>query len=381
MGVPRRPLFPSWPSTPFRLPTPRAPFLLTYPRMPPSSPFVHSQMKSILPQTIEPYSSSRYNRLKQSASYTSRRSAHRPIEASSVHSTMYTDSRSTPHRRVSKTRSISELQPSFSSTSAPLPKTQSWHSMASGRQSNLSVSYAEEMHLTSKHQRKRSPKRKPPTGKRSSFQRQPSRRSQRKRIVHLPERGVVRISTLDELPIANNQSSERNRSVNHDRLSSKGSVSNSSKSRILSKDRPAAKNPKKQRLTKSNAEGQGTNRSLSNSSISSSSSVSSTLQQRLNGSLRHDPLISAAMEDFRDHQRNSNLTPPETYVATFVHFHGRCVASPRSFKGQLVGISAGIDWIPIQRFSLHPHRPSLAVAVIPASRLSNVQRSDKSYRL
>ena len=44
--------------------------------------------------------------------------------------------------------------------------------------------------------------------------------------------------------------------------------------------------------------------SASSSSSSSSNPRHSPLQQRLNGSLRNDPLITAAMEDFRRFRRS-----------------------------------------------------------------------------
>ena len=51
------------------------------------------------------------------------------------------------------------------------------------------------------------------------------------------------------------------------------------------------------------------------SSSSSWSNYShSSLQQRLNGSLRNDPLIIAAMEDYRQLRRSSSQTTSLTYV-------------------------------------------------------------------
>ncbi len=52
---------------------------------------------------------------------------------------------------------------------------------------------------------------------------------------------------------------------------------------------------------------EGTHIDSDTQSLSSNHSHSS-LQQRLNGSLRNDPLISAAMEDYRELQRSSSQT-------------------------------------------------------------------------
>jgi len=46
----------------------------------------------------------------------------------------------------------------------------------------------------------------------------------------------------------------------------------------------------------------------SSSSSSSSNHSRLSLQRRLNGSLRNDPLITAAMEDYRQLHRSSNQT-------------------------------------------------------------------------
>lgn len=45
------------------------------------------------------------------------------------------------------------------------------------------------------------------------------------------------------------------------------------------------------------------------SSVSSNTSASS-VQQRINSSLRNDPCITAAMEEFRQHRRNSDHNVP-----------------------------------------------------------------------
>jgi hypothetical protein len=47
---------------------------------------------------------------------------------------------------------------------------------------------------------------------------------------------------------------------------------------------------------------------IQSSSSSSSNHSRSSLQRRLNGSLRNDPLIIAAMEDYRQLRRSSSQT-------------------------------------------------------------------------
>lgn len=206
--------------------------------------------------------------------------------STSLSNTRYRQLKQQTHNfdRRSETRSISR------STSARLLKTHS---------SNLSVAYAHEAHLTPKPRRKGSLRRKPrslpppppPPQRKPSFR----RHRQPKRPVYIPERGIVRISTLDELPMV----SHRAPSINHDRISIKGSISNSSQHRIKTKE-----------ISRSVSNDGRTNTSNFNSDGHSSSSSSSSLsiQQRLNGSLRNDPLITAAMEDYRQLRRSNSQT-------------------------------------------------------------------------
>lgn len=53
------------------------------------------------------------------------------------------------------------------------------------------------------------------------------------------------------------------------------------------------------------------------SSTASSNTSYSSLQQRLNGSLRNDPLITAAMQDFQEHVRSSST---QNLSSSYVHF-------------------------------------------------------------
>ncbi|CAF5153481.1 unnamed protein product, partial [Rotaria socialis] len=52
--------------------------------------------------------------------------------------------------------------------------------------------------------------------------------------------------------------------------------------------------------------------SSSSSSSPSTSSSHSSFQKLLNGTLRHDPLLTAAMEDFRQLHRTSSQSTPLT---------------------------------------------------------------------
>ena len=198
-----------------------------------------------------------------------------------------------PARHPSQRR-LSTLPPPSHSTSGQLSKAHSWHSMAHPRPGNFSVAYAQEMHLAPKQRRKR--KRRPLP---SSPKRQPSFRAARKRAAPLPERGVVRISTFDELPLRINPRYKRKTSVTTDRLSAKGSVTTNS---LKGQSRPTKKSSKEERTRLKMK-----NRSPSSSSSSSSFNSSlSSAQRRLNGSLRSDPLLSAAMEEFRRFRRPSS---------------------------------------------------------------------------
>jgi hypothetical protein len=191
--------------------------------------------------------------LKQSASNSSRRSLHRSHDHH--HHSKYSDVIHTHQNRPSKTKSISDLQQISQFTSTPLPKSHSWHTTINHHQSNLSVAYAKEMELTPKPRRKHSPqkKQKIPYQRQlpSSPKRKPSFNNHRKRSIQMPKRGVVRISTLDEMPVVNNQTPIRKNSISNDRLSMKGSISNSSKRQTRpkekSKENSSIKNRKNQR--------------------------------------------------------------------------------------------------------------------------------------
>lgn len=169
------------------------------------------------------FSNMRYNSLKQSRSFNRPRRSSKSIDGFSTTST----------RRPSRTKSISQLKSLSDSSSSVLPRAQSWHSMGNVHSVNYSVAYAAENHLTPKSQRKRSMRRKkasivPPVPLSPQRRRQGSFRKARKPSIPLPERGVVRISTLDELPMPVTPRFKRRNSLNTDRLSTKGSVAASS---------------------------------------------------------------------------------------------------------------------------------------------------------
>ena len=217
------------------IPQPISPFIPRRPRR-------KSQSKNLPPSAS--FSNTRYHHLKQSASYSSRRPVHHSVDAAvrprrySSHNHFYPPQQS----RSEKARSISEFDRLSQSTSTHLSKAQSFHSMASHRSSNLSVAYAKDERLTPKRRRKHSPQKQSKTHPQRhlslSPKRRPSFNQHRKRPVHLPERGVVRISTLDEMPLPTSRNHSRTNSINNDRLSTKGSISNSSKHRIRPKEKP-----------------------------------------------------------------------------------------------------------------------------------------------
>jgi len=113
------------------------------------------------------------------------------------------------------------------------------------------------------------------------------------------------------MPMINNQMHKRTNSVSNDRLSMKGSISKSSEPRRI---RPKGNNSIKNRKVQNNDQDDGTrlDSDAQSSSSSSSNHSHSSLQQRLNGSLRNDPLIIAAMEDYRQLRGSSNQTTPLT---------------------------------------------------------------------
>jgi hypothetical protein len=230
------------------------------PPLPPVSyplPFIlsHPPRQNLPSKTLNSfpsYTNTRYNHLKQSTSHINR---NRSIDTS-LHSQRYT----IPNHqyRPLKTKSVSDFQQLSHENSTHLLKAHSWHAMNYLSQPNLSVNYAEEMPLIHENHHHRQKKKKSHRRNSSSS---PKRTS---------EQPIVRISTLDEIPVMNNPIY-------------KGNLSNSNK------NKPIKKSTRHKQ-----------------SSPSSTTSSQSSFQKRLNGSLRNDPLLSAAMEDFRQLRRISS---------------------------------------------------------------------------
>jgi hypothetical protein len=270
IGSPRLPFSVPWPSNPFHFPTPS---YQTPPSLSPISyplPFIlsHQPRQNLPPKPLHSFSSytnTRYNHLKQSTNHINR---HRSIDTS-LNSQRYT----IPNYqyRPLKTKSVSDFQQLYHQNSTHLIKAHSWHAMNHLHQPNLNVNHIKEMPLIPKnhhhhhhhHHRQHSPKK-----KKKSHRRQLSSSSKQ-----ISEPDIVRISTLDEIPIINNPIFKEN-------------LSNSNKNKKIKQ--PTYINSNKR------------------SSPSSTTSSHSSFQKRLNGSLRDDPLLIAAMEDFRQLRRTSS---------------------------------------------------------------------------
>ena len=252
MGPPRLPFSIPWTSNPYQFSTPSYP--TSYPM-----PFILSQQLPPQPRANPPpkpmpsytsYTNTRYNHLKQSTSHVNR---HRSMDVS------LNSQRSANFNyqyRPMKTKSVSDFQQLSQQHSAQLLKAHSWHSMNHLHQLNTNANSAPQNH--SHHHRQRSPKRKKKSHRNHSLS---------PKDKQLPEQGIVRISTYDEMPIIQNPVYKENL-------------------------------PKPKKSTRINSSQQ--------SSSSSTTSSQSSFQKRLNGSLRQDPLLIAAMEDFRQLHRGSS---------------------------------------------------------------------------
>ncbi|CAF3480534.1 unnamed protein product [Rotaria sp. Silwood1] len=268
-----------WSPNPFQYPThSQQYFSSSYPAHPPISyplPFIlshppHHNPPSKPSQPFSSYSNTRYNHLKQSTSHMNR---HRSIDTP-LHSQRYSIANH-PYQS-SKTKSMSNFQ----QNSTNLLKAHSWHSMNHLYQSNLNMNYEKEMSLNHENHYYNSylPKQNKQLHKRH-LSSSPKRKQTSKQ-------DIVRITTLDEIPIINNPIYQED-TIN--------SIKNKNRSTpIISTKQPSPLS------------------SSSSSSLSTCSSHSS-LQKILNGSLRHDPLLNAAMEDFRQlrqtSSRSTSLTP------------------------------------------------------------------------
>ncbi|CAF0996090.1 unnamed protein product [Rotaria magnacalcarata] len=326
LSRPRLPLSMPWSAVPFRLPTTSrfgrliAPYSISRPLSQVALP----QQPNLQPRITSPfpsYSNRRYQHLKHSASYPNRNAIYRSLDApkrEQHHRTYANDDVLHTHEyRPSKTKSVSDIEYMSQISSTRLSKANSWHTMNHHRKSNLSVAYANEARLTPKRRRKHSPhkkiiKQQPPNQVSSLPRRNPSFIKRKIRPMTIPECGIVRISTLDEMPLDNNQQNKKTNSINNDRLSMKGSISNSSKRRNTSKENNSIKNRNAKKNNEHRTDIDTASLLSSSSSSLSSNPRHSPLQRRLNVSLRNDPLITAAMEDFRRFRRspsqNTSLT-------------------------------------------------------------------------
>ena len=243
-----------------------------------SPSFVHYQQQNPYSASMHPSLSSsnrRYHCPNRLTRHPNRRSSVRSLNNSETFRHYSTDHQPIDNyqHQPSKTKSVSNIAPISLSNSNQLSKAHSWHSTMTHRLSNLSVVYAKEIQLTPKARRRNSlPKRKksyPPRYLSSSPKRKSSFNKHRQRSKQVPERGIIRISTLDEIPMINNSSShQRKTSIDRDRLSTKGSISNSSQLRILMKERPIKNNSIRNRKTKNNGKIKRMSRSLTEIKLS-----------------------------------------------------------------------------------------------------------------
>jgi len=310
MSSPRLPFSVPWSTNPFHFPSPSQPHFpspyQTAPSLPPPSqqhfpspyqtapslspvsyqiPFILSpdSRQSLPPKALHPsssYTNTRYNHLKQSTSHINRQRFYDP----SLHSQRY----SIPNYqyRPLKTKSVTDLQQLSDQNSPHLLKAHSWHAMNQLYQANLNMNYANEIPFNNtnySHYRQHSPKQ-----SKKSHRRQVSSSSPKQSSEH----GIVRISTLDEMPIINNPIYRE-------------STSDSTKN-------PKIKEPIRINSTKQS------------SPSSSNSSSHSSLQKRLNGSLRNDPLLSAAMEDFQQLRQTSSQRTSLTYFKKIIFLKTFC---------------------------------------------------------
>lgn len=261
MTSPRLPFAVPWSPNPFHFPSPSYQTPPSYPL-----PFVltHPPRQNFPPKTLSTHSSytnTRYNHLKQSTSHINR---HRSIDIS-----LHPQGHSIPNYqyRPIKTKSVSDFHQITPQNSAHLMKAHSWHAInhpySYGNYGREIPSMGE---MPSHHHHPRSPKRK----KKSHRHRSASPPQQ----TQTPQQGLVRISTLDEMPTMTNP--------------------------IYRENPTHAYKPSQSKHSKKG------------SPPSSTASSQSSFQKRLNGSLRNDPLLIAAMEDFRELRRTSSRSTSVT---------------------------------------------------------------------
>ena len=297
MDSPRLPFPMPWATNPYHFPVPVQQHL---PRayqssmpLPPGSyplPFVLRQQQPPLRAApppgkllhpASPYSNTRYNHLKQSTSYVNR---NRSMETSFHNQQMPTSYHHYPHSyRPSKTKSVSDFQQLSNAHSNHLPKAHSWHSLNPHNQfhrpngTHPSSASSREQHFYRPKQN--APQRFPPPPP----------------AAH-PQHTCLRPSPYDEMPIIHNPIYQRSHST-----SSRQSINQNLTG-------PQMNPPISPSISCSDS-------SRSSSSSSSSSAASHvSFQERFNGSLRTDPLLAAAMEDFQELRRTSSRSTSLTYV-------------------------------------------------------------------
>lgn len=271
MGAPRLRMPMLWPSAPFRM-TPASTGLAQFPSTFPMSqpmipPYTLPLQKNTQPKirkSSSPYSNRRYQNLKQSTAHPQRRSRYSSLDPSIEYHQNYANNEInyTNNYKPLKTKSVSDFEYMSQHSAIPIPKSHSWHTMMAHRRSNLSAAYASEMQLSPRHRRKNSLRKKrknhssktlhssPRSISSSSktlpppLRRTPSTVRRKKMAKPISEFGSIRISTLDELPISTTQANSSNNNANSDRVSMKGSISNSTKRQKISKDANSLKTRK-----------------------------------------------------------------------------------------------------------------------------------------
>ncbi|CAF3782837.1 unnamed protein product [Adineta steineri] len=288
MSSPRIPFSVPWSTNPYHYsPVTQQHYPATYqtspslPHVPYPAPFIlpHQPRQAQPSRTLHPsssYTNTRYNHLKQATSHFTRQR----FTDTSIQSQRY----AIPNHqyRPSKTKSYTDLHQFFQQNSSHLLKAHSWHAInhlqQQQQQPNLNMNYANEMPFNPppppppppvRHHHQQQPQQYAPKQKKKSHRKQSS--SSPKQV---PDHGIVRITTLDEMPIMNNPIYQESQLDPN-------------------------KNLKLNDINHKNYD-----KELSSSSSNSSSH--SSLQKRLNGSLRNDPLLTAAMEDFRQLRQTSS---------------------------------------------------------------------------
>ena len=269
MDSPRLPFPMPWATNPYRYPVPIQQHLPpAYQSSMPSYPlpFVLRQqpLRAVPPgkllHSVSPYSNTRYNHLKQSTSHVNR---HRSMETSLLTQQMCPSPHHYHPHRPSKTKSVSDFHQLSNAHSNHLSKAHSWHSFDPPHQSHRPHS----VHLASASYH---PQRYPPPPPHA-------------------QQTCLRPSTYEEMPIIHNPVYQRSHST-----SSRNSINQTPPG--LQTNQPISPS-----ISSSSS-----NDSSGSSSNGTSAASHVSFQERFNGSLRTDPLLAAAMEDFQELRRTSS---------------------------------------------------------------------------